>query len=513
MDWKTKTGKVHLQSHKSGKKWKPVWLSLFPPSSNAMGRLEIQEIKGADAAADQSPLGIRKYHHGHGERRVKVVRLSELISVLRLPPNAEACPMENMSAFCVETEDRTLVFAAFKDDCADWVNKLCDCTFQKNSSSASTQLHMEENQIYVSADEATEFFVAVRSTDAATHCGLQGSYWLQVGPQSLQLSETQKRNVVGEWPYELLRRYGKDKMTLTIEAGRRCTSGPGTFIFETQQADKIFSLIQSNIKRKKPAAPSGNQSQEGDKVFVPNIRPHSPLPKVPDVTGVATLLENKLRTHGRKSPALDKSSMEDSAGQSEQPPLITLMPLPSIPTQENASVSHRRDRSDNIYADPTECIKPVLSPEPRAGLYVDPACVLPLTPPDLRNPVASIRIPSSAQHPVPDIHVMDPDYSEVFDKISPDQNKELVLLQSHSETGAGSEIIYAEPVRKNDKKESPKTQQKPDPFTHLYAQVSKKPPSPSSNLLLSASTATALSSAAVTMMSTDEVIYENLGII
>lgn len=37
---------------------------------------------------------------------------------------------ENMSAFCVETQDRALVFAALKDDCLAWVEKLCHSTFQ-----------------------------------------------------------------------------------------------------------------------------------------------------------------------------------------------------------------------------------------------------------------------------------------------------------------------------------------------------------------------------------------------
>ena len=35
-----------------------------------------------------------------------------------------------MSAFCVETQDRTMVFAALKDDCVEWVEKLCHSTFQ-----------------------------------------------------------------------------------------------------------------------------------------------------------------------------------------------------------------------------------------------------------------------------------------------------------------------------------------------------------------------------------------------
>lgn len=59
---------------------------------------------------------------------------------------------------------------------------------------------------------ASEFWVAIQRTEAATRCGLQGAYWLQVGREALLLKETQKKNVVHEWPYELLRRYGNDKV-------------------------------------------------------------------------------------------------------------------------------------------------------------------------------------------------------------------------------------------------------------------------------------------------------------
>lgn len=37
---------------------------------------------------------------------------------------------ENMSAFCVEMQHKALVFAALKDDCLAWVEKLCHNTFQ-----------------------------------------------------------------------------------------------------------------------------------------------------------------------------------------------------------------------------------------------------------------------------------------------------------------------------------------------------------------------------------------------
>lgn len=59
---------------------------------------------------------------------------------------------------------------------------------------------------------ASEFLVVVQKTDAATRCNLQGAYWLQVGQEALLLRETQKKSLVREWPYEMLRRYGKDKV-------------------------------------------------------------------------------------------------------------------------------------------------------------------------------------------------------------------------------------------------------------------------------------------------------------
>ncbi|XP_044041676.1 docking protein 1 [Siniperca chuatsi] len=507
MDSQTKTGKVYLQPHKAGKRWKPVWMSLFPCSSSGVGRLEIQDMGGGGAGGDHG-TGVRKHHQSHEDRKLKVVRLSELISVLRLPPNAEACPMENMSAFCVETQDRTMVFAALKDDCVEWVEKLCHSTFQRGGGSGSNQPHMEENQIYASADEASEFWVVVQRNDAATRCGLQGSYWLQVGREALLLRETQK-NIVREWPYELLRRYGKDKLALTIEAGRRCDSGPGTFTFETQQAEKIFSLIQSTIKRKTSTVSLGNQNQEGEKVIVANIQAHSPLPKIPDM----------------KSAALEESvhAQEDLVGSSEcvspQPAPITLMPLPLVPTHDSHSGGHLSCQSEAVYADPADCIKSVPKPQPTMALYVDPASVLPLKPPSSRE---SVTPPpnSSALHPCFNVDHPDSVYSEVYDKISPIQNKQ-TFTQSKGKTKcfADDEPIYSEPMSKEEV--SCKNESKPDPFAHLYAQVCRTPPSssPSSSKTIpscsasSSSVTASISTTKATDQSLDDVVYENLGVI
>ncbi|XP_070684596.1 docking protein 2 [Pempheris klunzingeri] len=522
MDSQAKTGKVFLQSHKAGKEWKPVWLSLFPHSCNGVGRLEIQDMGGGSAGGDHG-AGIRRHHQPRVDRKLKVVRLSELISVLRLPPNAEACPMENMSAFCVETHDKTIVFAALKDDCVEWVENLCHSTFQRGGGSGCN-LHMEENQIYASADE--EFWVVVQKTDAATRCGLQGSYWLQVGREALLLRETQRRNILREWPYELLRRYGKDKLALTIEAGRRCDSGPGTFTFETQQAEKIFSLIQRIIKQKTSTDTLGNQNQEGENVMVHNIQGHSPLPKIPDMTSLTAILENKLRTQDRKSTGLKDSAhvQEDLFGSSEcvssQPAPITLTPLPLIPIHDSHS-GHLGGQSEAVYADPVDCIQSVPKPHPTIALYVDPASVLPLKPPSSRES-ATPPPDSYASHPCFNTDHPDTVYSEVYDKISPLKNKQTVT-QNKAKTMclADDEPIYTDPMSKIEEV-SCKNENKPDPFAHLYAQVCKTTQSSSpfsfSNTISSSSAS--LSSVTASMSTTkgtdqclDDDIYENLGTI
>lgn len=57
---------------------------------------------------------VRRHQH-HLDKKLKVVRLSELLSVVRLPPNAEACPMVSPSA--VEFSQILHIFSAV---CLTW---------------------------------------------------------------------------------------------------------------------------------------------------------------------------------------------------------------------------------------------------------------------------------------------------------------------------------------------------------------------------------------------------------
>ncbi|KAF5900672.1 docking protein 2-like, partial [Clarias magur] len=222
-------------------KWKRYWLNLYPNSRNGVARLELTET-----GPEKSPVIVRK------QPDRKIVRLAECISVVRLPPHAEALPGDNMAAFCVDTDEKKLVFAVEKEGCGEWVERICEIAFQKNSKNVPQLIiQMEDNQIYASREEVFEFLVTVQQSEASVRCSLQGLYWLQVGEETFMLKDTESKHGVMEWPYKLLRRYGRDKVTFSIEAGRRCDSGPGTFVFETKQGDEIVRLMELAIQQQK----------------------------------------------------------------------------------------------------------------------------------------------------------------------------------------------------------------------------------------------------------------------
>ncbi|NXY51716.1 DOK2 protein, partial [Ceuthmochares aereus] len=72
-------------------------------------------------------------------------------------------------------------------------------------------------------------------------------YILRAGEEALELLDFQTLEIIYSWPYRFLRRFGRDKVTFSFEAGRRCASGEGNFEFETRQGNEIFQVIESAI--------------------------------------------------------------------------------------------------------------------------------------------------------------------------------------------------------------------------------------------------------------------------
>lgn len=491
MDTHVKAGLVYVQPQKLGKRWKQKWLTLYGPSRSGVARLEVQDVwAGGGGTGPGERPGVGAVIRGHHrERKSWVIRLSEVINVFKLPPQAEACPKENMLAFCVGTDERTLVFSADKEDCLDWVEKLCDIAFQ-GGKGTSSPLQMEKNKIYVSREEMSEFAVVVQPSDAATRCGLQGAYCLQVGHEGLVLKEPENKSNILSWPYLLLRRYGRDKGTFSIEAGRRCGSGPGTFTFETLQGDGIFTLIENAIQLQK-ASPG---CREGESVMSTNRQPRSPLPKIPEsaplsIADVNNLPKqeslsvlnsgNCLYAHTTNLMSSFQECVYSQPAHSFKPksPALDSLVLPLVPPHHPLSVNYHSP-SETVYADPLNLSSQTPVTAMREGVYADPATVLPLKP-----PTKTETPPPPPSHP-PSIE-LEPVYSEVYDKVICDPSQRSETRKKDVST---TEPIYAEPMRTP----SPSI---PDPFAHLYAHVCKPAPSSLSSPILSSSNLSALTSA------------------
>lgn len=111
-------------------KWKKSWFVLYPASQNGIARLEFfdSHSSGGGGGGGGSASGSNEKSRKLDK---KIIRLSECISIL--PALMESCPKDNMSAFCVETNEKTYVFAAEKSATKDWMDTMCDIAFQVSS--------------------------------------------------------------------------------------------------------------------------------------------------------------------------------------------------------------------------------------------------------------------------------------------------------------------------------------------------------------------------------------------
>ncbi|KFO30178.1 Docking protein 1 [Fukomys damarensis] len=253
MDGAVKEGPLFLQSQRFGtKKWRKTWAVLYPASPHGVARLEFFDHKGSSSGG------------GRGSSRrldCKVIRLAECVSVA--PVAVESPPEPGAAAFRLDTAQRSHLLAADAPSSAAWVQTLCRNAFPKGSWAQApvtnppklSALEMLENSLYSPAWEGCQFWVTVQKTEASERCGLHGPYVLRVEAERLTLLALGAQGQILEpllsWPYTLLRRYGRDKVMFSFEAGRRCPSGPGTFTFQTVQGNDIFQAVETAIQQQK----------------------------------------------------------------------------------------------------------------------------------------------------------------------------------------------------------------------------------------------------------------------
>ncbi|NXE30108.1 DOK3 protein, partial [Ardeotis kori] len=242
MERPVKDGILYVQHCKFGKRsWRKMRAQLFAASPSGVARMEKFDVRDDGTAVEKTSL-----------RRCarRVIRLSDCVSVG--PAGTESCPKAT-AAFYLTTTEKSYVLAAEQRD--EWIAQLCQLAFQgakeTTQSSARTQpspaVPMEENSLYSSWQDLTEFPVLVVRTDAATRCGLHGHYLLSALSQSLTLKDPQSRQPLLTWPYPFLRKFGQDQTIFSFEAGRRSDSGEGTFTFSTPRAPELSRAVAAAI--------------------------------------------------------------------------------------------------------------------------------------------------------------------------------------------------------------------------------------------------------------------------
>ncbi|XP_009467139.1 PREDICTED: docking protein 2 [Nipponia nippon] len=247
-----KQGVLYLQLQQTfGKKWKKFWGVLYRESSCSTARLELFE--------GSAPPAAEKLRKGEGSKRL--VKLSDCVHVVEASGDA-GCPKETVP-FLLETTDKRYLLAADGTEVASWIQKLCELAFprsreeqaagkdsQQSSLGTDSGFSMEENSLYSSRGKGgleQAFEVTVRATESSERCRLWGRCILRANEEVLELRDFQTLEILYSWPYRFLRRFGRDKVTFSFEAGRRCTSGEGNFEFETRQGNEIFQAIESAI--------------------------------------------------------------------------------------------------------------------------------------------------------------------------------------------------------------------------------------------------------------------------
>ncbi|VFV34884.1 docking protein 2-like [Lynx pardinus] len=216
---------------------------------------------------------------------------------------------------------------------------------------------MEENELYSSTTAAAprkEFSVTMRPTEASERCRLRGSYTLRAGESALELwGGPELGTKLYEWPYRFLRRFGRDKVTFSFEAGRRCVSGEGNFEFETRQGNEIFLALEEAISAQKNSAPPGPQTQPATVPAVlprpesPYSRPHDSLPPPSPTTPVPTT-----RPRGPEGEyAVPFDAVARNLGKSFRG-ILAVPPQSPVDPLYDSIEEHPAPQPDHIYDEP-----------------------------------------------------------------------------------------------------------------------------------------------------------------
>ncbi|CAN7990793.1 unnamed protein product, partial [Ixodes hexagonus] len=242
------------------KSWSQKYCALYDSSKFGVKRLEIY---------DSEENFSRHAQH-------KIITLEQCVKVV------PALQKHQPNVFEVQTQTQDQQFSAESfGEMTEWIEAVQTVSFGQLHSvdvaGKSPDPVVEENTLYNSVDVPHVYTVSAVETEAAVRCRLEGHFYLLVGPRGLSLASRGHQGAVGKvlfwWPFCNIRRYGIVEGAFSFEAGRKCASGEGLFLWKTPEAADIHRAMAGWLKVSADSAVA--HSQEVEQHCYENWRPES----------------------------------------------------------------------------------------------------------------------------------------------------------------------------------------------------------------------------------------------
>ena len=183
---------------------------------------------------------------------------------------------------------------------------------------------------------------------------LEGKYLLVISLDDIKLVKPENGQVFAQWEYKHLKKYGKSTGKFNLESGRASKTGPGTFIFVTNEGRKIFNHIHGNIQML-------GSKKEVESETVEVQLPQKPLPQKSSAKSLPKKSHEAPAATGSKSSIPEYAVVDKSKKKKKK--RSSLMVYSSqdkdIATTTGVKAGVFRKLDENVYDTPIlESIKP-----------------------------------------------------------------------------------------------------------------------------------------------------------
>nr|XP_039250755.1 docking protein 1-like [Styela clava]XP_039255329.1 docking protein 1-like [Styela clava] len=221
-----RSGVLHVQKV-SGlvKKFQKRYVALFKRSPHGVSRLEVYDSKDQYEKRNKGP----KKH---------IISLESCATITRKPVY-EGKKVDFYITLTFDDSKEQLFQTDSEDDMELWYASMSSVIFGGAG--------LTDNVIYQQYEE-DGYDVVIKQNDVVNKLKLSGMYSLVVSAEDVELRDKGTKQVITRWPLQLLRKYGRDKQEFSLEAGRRCPTGPGMFYFITDHYNAIFQDVDNKVR-------------------------------------------------------------------------------------------------------------------------------------------------------------------------------------------------------------------------------------------------------------------------